>query len=588
VNLPALTCRAVAEAAESGTPPTQRGVAAALNVSLGTANRLVKDAVAAGHLAADPLHLTPRGEQYLDQFKVDNAIMLAAGFGSRFVPLTFETPKGLLTVHGEPMIERQIRQLKAAGISEIIIVVGYLKEQFDYLIDKFGVELVFNPEYATKNNLASLHLVRDRLASSYILMADNWLKDNPFHRWEPDAWLAGLYFEGPTAEWAVKLGPRDQVKRIEIGGADTWALLGPAHFTSEFSKRYLPLLERAYNSPGTEDWYFEHVLKENLAQLPFHLLRQSSDQTHEFENLTELRAFDHSYIEASDNAIMRRIAAALGVREGQVSDIEPLKNGLTNSSFRFTAAGCDYVYRRPQEDADQWIDHAAENDVYRTLAPLQITDELVWSDPATGQRIARHLPGAKQLDPDDPAAVARALEALRRVHRSGLEVGAELDPALNLSRLRSLSQSKDAIQFRDWAEVEAQVLEAIARLRAEPLPRLLTHGDFTASNVMVLPDGAITLIDWELAAMGDPLADLAAFAAAAQYGDEQATGLLELYLGQSPTGAERRRFHTWSAATALVNTLWAEYRQASGTQIGEYPLAMYRHAKQHVRQALGL
>lgn len=82
--------------------------------------------------------------------KVDGALIIAAGFGSRFVPLTFETPKGLLEVFGERMIERQIRQLHEVGITDITIVVGYLKEKFEYLIDKYDVKLLYNPEYSSK------------------------------------------------------------------------------------------------------------------------------------------------------------------------------------------------------------------------------------------------------------------------------------------------------------------------------------------------------------------------------------------------------------------------------------------------------
>ena len=88
---------------------------------------------------------------------MDSAVILAAGFGSRFVPMTFETPKGLLEVYGERMIERQIKQLHEAGVTDITIVVGYLKEKFEYLIDKFGVKLLYNPEYHNKNTLTTLY-----------------------------------------------------------------------------------------------------------------------------------------------------------------------------------------------------------------------------------------------------------------------------------------------------------------------------------------------------------------------------------------------------------------------------------------------
>jgi CTP:phosphocholine cytidylyltransferase-like protein/thiamine kinase-like enzyme len=584
VNLLALTCRAVAESAAGAKGISQRSLAATLQVSLGTANQLVKKAADAGYLDPGTLRLTPAGQGYLDTFAVDNAIVLAAGFGSRFVPLTFDTPKGLLTVHGEAMVEREIRQLREAGIEEIIVVVGYLKEQFEYLVDKYGVRLVFNPEYATKNNLASLYHVRQYLASSYILVADNWLNDNPFHRWEPDSWLGGLYFEGPTSEWAVTFRSHGLVKKIDVGGADTWALLGPAHFTREFSARYVPLLEKAYATPGTENWYWEHVLKENLADLPFSLLKQPEGQIHEFESLAELREFDHTYVEQTNSVIMERIADALSVAESQVDSIKPLKNGLTNSSFYFTAAGSEYVYRRPQEGANRWIDRGAEAATYEALAPLSIADELVWADPATGQRIARYFPGTRPLDASDPREVARAIGALRRVHASGVRVDTRTDPAGALRRLRELGDN--AIQFRDWDRVEAEVLRAAAPLRDVVPEPVLVHGDFTAANVLVLPSGQVKIIDWELAGMGDPLADIATFAAEARMGPERSVALLAHYLGRAASAGERRRFYAWTALIALVNTLWAEYRQAAGELVGEYPLAMYRRAKDYSRLAL--
>ena len=143
---------------------TQRELASILNLSLGTVNKLLGDCLEEAFLMTDmdtgKYLLTEQGLKYLEQFKVDGAVITAAGFGSRFVPLTFETPKGLLEVFGERMIERQIKQLHEAGITDITIIVGYLKEKFEYLIDKYQVKLLYNPEYATKNNLATIYHAR--------------------------------------------------------------------------------------------------------------------------------------------------------------------------------------------------------------------------------------------------------------------------------------------------------------------------------------------------------------------------------------------------------------------------------------------
>ena len=92
------------------------------------------------------------------KYRVDNAIIMAAGTASRFAPLSYEKPKALIEVRGEVLIERQIRQLKAAGIEKIFLVVGYKKEQFEYLTQKYGVVLIENKEYRIRNNHSKIML----------------------------------------------------------------------------------------------------------------------------------------------------------------------------------------------------------------------------------------------------------------------------------------------------------------------------------------------------------------------------------------------------------------------------------------------
>ena len=162
MNRNVIICRSILE----NPAITQRELAQALDVSLGTANNLVKECISE-HLialagAGGAYELLPAGLELLKQYKVDGALIIAAGFGSRFVPLTFEIPKGLLEVFGERMIERQIRQLHEVGVQNITIVVGYLKEKFEYLIDKYDVKLLYNPEYSSKNTLTTIYRAREK------------------------------------------------------------------------------------------------------------------------------------------------------------------------------------------------------------------------------------------------------------------------------------------------------------------------------------------------------------------------------------------------------------------------------------------
>ena len=112
--------------------------------------------------------------------KVDNAIIMAAGTASRFAPLSYERPKALVEVRGEVLIERQIRQLQEAGIKQIIVVTGYMAEKFQYLHEKYGVVLVHNSDYLTRNNNASIYAVKSYLKNSFICSSDNYFLKNPF------------------------------------------------------------------------------------------------------------------------------------------------------------------------------------------------------------------------------------------------------------------------------------------------------------------------------------------------------------------------------------------------------------------------
>ncbi len=97
-----------------------------------------------------------------------NAIIMAAGMSSRLAPLSYEKPKGLLKVKNEILIERQIKQLQEKGIVDITVITGYKAEQFEYLRDQFGVDIVYNKDYFRYNNTSSLRLVIDKLKNTYI------------------------------------------------------------------------------------------------------------------------------------------------------------------------------------------------------------------------------------------------------------------------------------------------------------------------------------------------------------------------------------------------------------------------------------
>ena len=375
-----LICRSIWE-----TPGiTQRELARLLDVSLGTANRLVNEAIGQGLIKNDinsnNYSLTEQGTEYLRPYKVDGALIMAAGFGSRFVPLTFETPKGLLEIFGERMIERQIKQLHAVGITDITIVVGYLKEKFDYLIDKYQVKLLYNPEYASKNNLATIYHAREILRGKnmYILSSDNWMRNNMYHAYECGAWYATSYMEGDTSEWCVKTNKKGRITSVSIGGQNCHVLYGPAFFSKEFSEQFLPIINEYYHRPGTEQFYWENAAVDHLADLELYANPQPEHQIYEFENLEELRLFDPKYQNHSDNEAMSLVSKVFHVPEGDITNIRCLKAGMTNKSFLFELHGDHYICRIPGPGTERLINRKEEEAIYQAVNPLHMTEDIIY------------------------------------------------------------------------------------------------------------------------------------------------------------------------------------------------------------------
>ena len=199
--------------------------------------------------------------------KVDNAIIMAAGTASRFAPLSYEMPKALIEVRGEVLIERQIRQLKDAGINEIVVVTGYKAEKFEYLREKFGVVLVENKDFLTRNNNASIYVSRGYLKNSYICSSDNYFLENPFESEVDESYYASVYVEGNTNEWCIE-EQDGYIKNVVVGGKDSWVMLGHVFWSETFSKKFLSIIEREYERPDTADKLWETIYIEHMDELP--------------------------------------------------------------------------------------------------------------------------------------------------------------------------------------------------------------------------------------------------------------------------------------------------------------------------------
>lgn len=274
-----------------------------------------------------------------------NAIILAAGTSSRFVPLSAELPKGLIEVKGEILIERQIRQLQEAGIEDIVVVVGYRAEMFSYLKEKYGVEIVLNEDFARYNNTSSLIRVIDKLDNTFVCSSDNYFPENVFQSESSDSYYSALYAKGKTEEYCLTVDSDDYISNVHVGGRDAWYMVGHVFFSHKFSESFRMIMIEEYKNEDTKQGYWEDVYIRNIRRLPLMKInRYKEGEILEFDSLDELRLFDNSYLKDTRSSIVKQICKQLGVKESDVHTFKNIKHQGDYLLFQFMADKNLYVY----------------------------------------------------------------------------------------------------------------------------------------------------------------------------------------------------------------------------------------------------
>lgn len=280
---------------------------------------------------------TEKAVSELKRHKIDNAIILAAGMSTRFVPLNYETPKGLLVVNGESLIERQIKQLREKGIDEIIIVVGYMKDKFKFLSEKYNVILVETDDFEKRNNHASVYAARKYLKNTIITSSDLYFTENIFQTYAYDSYYCTIYIPGKTAERGIVTDNDDKILKTMYGDkcCDIWVTLGYAYFSKNFSEKMVAYIQDEFNLPETEGKFWADIQDEHLSDLYMYAKRCPSNVINEFDSLEELREFDQKYRNNSGSKIIRNICYRLGANECEIIHLESLKK-IKHSLFKFS------------------------------------------------------------------------------------------------------------------------------------------------------------------------------------------------------------------------------------------------------------
>jgi len=273
---------------------TQKELAEELGFSVGTVNKLWNDLEEKGFI--ENKQITKKGLNVLEPYRVKRAIFIAAGFGSRLVPITLNTPKPLVRVKGVRIIDTLLDAVIAAGIEEIIIVRGYLAEQFDQLKYKYPmVKFVENPLYNEANNISSVMCIRYLLSNAYVLEAD-LLLSNPklITKYQYSSNYLGVPTE-KTDDWCFFM-EGDRIKRLGVGGLNCHHMFGISYWTEDDGRKLCNHVEQVYNSPGGKERYWDQVaLGEYIKEYNIGVRECTFDDIVEIDTFRELKELDKVY-----------------------------------------------------------------------------------------------------------------------------------------------------------------------------------------------------------------------------------------------------------------------------------------------------
>lgn len=274
---------------------SQREISKLSKLSLGTVNKTILLLLSKKYIDEQNM-ITEKGLKALEPYKVKRAIFLAAGFGSRMVPITLNTPKPLVLVNGKKIIETLLDAVIKAQIPEIIIVTGYLKDQFEILLKKYpNVKLVYNDKYNEMNNISSAYAVKDYFQNSYVLESDLVLyNEDIIRKYEYRSNFLGKKVD-VTDDWCLET-KNGVITKEKQGGYNCYQMYGISYYDEKDGKQIAKDIDKVFNMPGGKEKYWEQVMLDVFKNNYNIFVRECQDgDIIEIDSFKELKEIDKTY-----------------------------------------------------------------------------------------------------------------------------------------------------------------------------------------------------------------------------------------------------------------------------------------------------
>lgn len=556
---------------------SQRQLVEKLHYSLGTINSVLKEFKAEG-LIDERYRVTEKGLDTLLPYKATNAVIMAAGVSSRYEPLFNDKPKGLMVVKGEVLIERQIRQLQEAGIEEIYLVVGFKKELFFYLEDKYGVHILVNSDYALRNNNGTIYFVRKYLDNSYICSSDDYFVENPFELYNYTSYYSAEFMQGKTGERGVILDSHDRIIGTYPGAHNSWGLIGHSYWNREFSQSFIQKLSAIYEDAETKPLLWERIFDKYVNELPPMYLKRYKHVIYEFDNLNELRSFDPFFVINLDEDILDNICRLFKCNENDLLHFDILEVGKANNLFTFECKGEKYIYRNCSPLLKRIVDRKREAQVQRLVSKDGIDNTVIYINPKDGWRVSRFIDLNKN-NQFSGKYLKQTIESVKKLHDK--ECSYSCDFKKEIHKLHRLLDGVSDVYENFSKELADGIFQLQDYVAGDNWPKRLCHNNITASKI-IRNNEAFSIVDWETAGMNDPGYDIAGMAIEAG----NIKSVLALYFNHPGTFEEERHVYACAAILEYYRMILAIYLEINGRNLQDKMYYWYKSAKKYKKIAL--
>lgn len=536
-----------------------------------------------GYLANGAVTETAMKE--IEPLKVENAVILAAGGNDISAKSVYSMPKGLFMKNGETLIERQIRQLREAGIQRITVIIAYKQELYFFLQDKWGVKLEVNPDLK-KNNIYSLYIARNDLSSTYICNCDNYFEENPFSAYEYHSFHATVHKEDAHNELLVRKNLSGRILEVYSGVKGGECIYGHAYLDKETSRRLTAYMNEEIDDFRVSALFWEEFISRHAENLDMYVRRYPNTFLYEFDSIQEIQNIDGLFLKSVSGRINEKICAVLNCNEDEICDIVILEKGLTNILFTFVVRGERYIFRYPGDSSQFFIYRKNECVAQRLAAKAHADDTYVYID-ETGIKISRYRENCCDIHGiyyQDVELMKRIAKKIKAFHEEGYDLpnwNAYLyDPIRECERLFKEASKIKGDLFKVF-EKEWSIIRKLQKYAdMDGVRHTMCHNDINIDNVL-MTDSTLDIIDWEFAGYNDPAYDFGRVIAGLEYDvdEPKILDILEAYFGRPATAKEHLHWMAYSAIHNWYYVGWALYKESINESSRDWMLFFFKQTK---------